>query len=92
MELDFNVINLINTVLCVIIVVVGIFAFLKSKRQTVIVITASFFLFFVSHFITFLGLDGSFEVAQIVVRIFAYLFALYSVVYIVLPKKISQKA
>jgi len=89
MELDFNVVNLINTGLCIIIVIVGVFAFIKSKSPTAIMITAAFFLFFVSHFITFLGLDGSIEIVQIIVRIFAYLFALDSVIHILLPKKVS---
>lgn len=89
MELNFNVVNLINTALCAVIVIVGIVAFTKTKSPTAIMIASAFFLFFVSHTITFLSLDKSMEIVQIIVRIFAYLFALDSVLHMLLPKKVS---
>lgn len=89
MSLDFNVVNIINTLLCLTIVIAGWIAFKKARGMTVMMITIAFFLFFVSHLITFLGLDSSLENAQIVIRIIAYLSALYSVTHIFSEKKNS---
>jgi Ca2+/Na+ antiporter len=81
------VVNIINTLLCLTIVIAGWIAFKKARGMTVMMITIAFFLFFVSHLITFLGLDSSLENAQIVIRIIAYLSALYSVTHIFSEKK-----
>ena len=87
MSLEFNVVNIINTLLCLTIVIAGWIAFKKAKGMTVMMISIAFFLFFISHLITFLGLDSPWENVQIVIRIIAYLSALYSVTHIFAEKK-----
>jgi len=70
----------INLILCIIILGLGIWAYIKKKDDVPLYIAIAFGLFGVSHSMKLLGLAASFEGLLIGVRLVAYLlvvFALY---------------
>ena len=78
MALMFNPIYLINLTLCVIIFVLGFFGYKKTSVKGTLYIGIAFGLFGVSHLVTILGFNGSFEPVVITVRIVAYLAVIFS--------------
>lgn len=75
-----NPINIVNTSLCAIILVLGCWAFKKKKDNVPLFIGVAFGLFGVSHLINILDLAEIFEIFIIMLRVLAYLiviFALY---------------
>ena len=63
----------INLILSLVILAVGCWDYVKTKRRTPFFIGVAFGLFSVSHLITLLGVEKSFGVTVILVRIFGYL-------------------
>lgn len=69
-----------NFVLCIIILALGIWAYVKKKDDVPLYIGIAFGLFAVSHLMTLLGLAAGLTVLLIAIRLIAYLlvvFALY---------------
>jgi len=74
------VVTTINLILCIIILSLGIWAYIKKKNDIPLYIAIAFGLFGVSHSMKLLGLAASFEGPLIAIRLIAYLlvvFALY---------------
>ena len=72
----------VNLILCVIILVFGIWLYVRKKYDVPLYIGLAFGLFGVSHLLTLLGLAAGVATLLIVVRIIAYLlvvFALYRI-------------
>jgi uncharacterized membrane protein (UPF0136 family) len=71
-----------NFVLCIIILALGIWAYVKKKNDVPLYLGIAFGLFAVSHLMTLLGLAAGLTVFLIAIRIIAYLlvvFALYRI-------------
>jgi uncharacterized membrane protein (UPF0136 family) len=69
-----------NFVLCIVILALGIWAYVKKKDDVPLYIGIAFGLFAVSHLMTLLGLAAGLTVLLIAIRLIAYLlvvFALY---------------
>ncbi|MFC1576584.1 hypothetical protein ACFL3J_02825 [Candidatus Omnitrophota bacterium] len=74
--------NVINTVLCVMIVFLGIIGYKKNKEKLPLFIGIAFVLFGISHVVTIVGLNLSWLNFLITIRLIAYLivaFALYQI-------------
>ena len=74
---------IVNLVLCVIILVLGIWGYMKKKSNISLYIGLAFFLFGVSHLLNILGLEAGLNSLLITIRLLAYLlvvFALYRLV------------
>ena len=77
-----NPILIVNLILCIIILVLGIWGASKKKDNVPLYIGIAFGLFGVSHILTLLGLASGLTVFLIIIRLIAYLlvvFALYRV-------------
>lgn len=68
-----NAINIVNLILCLVILGLGCWDYARTKRQTPFFIGAAFGLFGVSHLITFMGLEKQLELTVVLVRTFGYL-------------------
>ena len=73
MEFVYDPITLVNLILCIIIVLLSIIGYVKTRYVTPLFIGVAFFLFGVSHAITLLGLKSAFEWELIVIRTLAYI-------------------
>ncbi len=79
-----NPITLANAILCVIILALGIWGYIKTKKDTVpLYIGIAFGLFLVSHIFNLAGIAAGFTVFLIVIRIIAYLLVICSLYKIV---------
>lgn len=79
-------ITIVNLVLCIVILVLGIWAYTKKKGDVPLYIGIAFGLFGLSHLLTLLGLAASLTIFLIIVRLLAYLLVVYTV-YRILAKK-----
>ena len=73
-----DVMNGVNLVLCIMIFAVGCIGYARTKVKTPFNIGVVFGLFAVSHVIALFGVQGSFAVTIMLIRVFAYLIALFS--------------
>jgi hypothetical protein len=73
MDFVYDPITLINLILCIVIVILSIFGYMKIRYVTPLLIGAAFFLFGISHVFTLLGLTTAFKWELIVIRTLAYL-------------------
>lgn len=69
---------LLNLVLCIIIVILGIWAYRMSGLLIPAYIAASFALFGISHLMNLLGMGEDWEVTLIAIRTLAYLLIIYA--------------
>jgi len=76
----------INFVLCVIILALGIWAYVKKKGDAALYIAIAFGLFAVSHLMTLLGLAAGLTVFLIIIRLIAYLLVVFA-----LCRKLAKK-
>ncbi len=76
----------INLVLCIIILALGIWAYVKKKSDVALYIGIAFGLFGISHLLTLLGLAAGLTVFLIIVRLIAYLLVVFAL-YRILAKK-----
>ena len=79
-------ITTVNLVLCIIILALGIWAYVKKKYDVPLYIGIAFGLFAVSHLITLLGLAAGLTVFLIIIRLIAYLLVIFAL-YRILTKK-----
>lgn len=68
-----KLIYLINLILCLIILVLGIWGYRKKKNQSALMVGLAFGLFGGTHLVTLFDLQMQMESLLIVVRIIAYL-------------------
>ncbi|MBM3118562.1 MAG: hypothetical protein FJ006_03265 [Chloroflexi bacterium] len=68
----------VNLILCLIILALGIWAYIKKKYDVPLYIGIAFGLFAISHLLHLLGLAASLAAFLIVVRIVAYLLVIYA--------------
>jgi len=68
-----DIVTIINLVLSVLILAIGCWDYIKTKRQTPFFIGVAYGFFSVSHLITLMGVEKNFEFTVILIRIFAYL-------------------
>jgi uncharacterized membrane protein (UPF0136 family) len=68
-----DLVSVLNTVLCVIIVILGILVYLQKGQTSALLIGIAFGLFAISHIYTLLGLASSWESAMITARTSGYL-------------------
>jgi uncharacterized membrane protein (UPF0136 family) len=73
MSLVLDPIYIINLMLCIIILVLGVFGYRKTGNPVPLYVGVAFGLFAVSHLATILGLKDSLEAVLIVIRTAAYL-------------------
>ena len=74
--------TIVNLVLCVVIVVLAIVAYINKKSRIAMYIGVAFALYGISHFMTLIGLGTSLTDVLLVVRTLGYLviiFALYKI-------------
>jgi hypothetical protein len=76
----------INLVLCVVILGLGIWAYVKKKGDVPLYIGIAFGLFAVSHIITLLGLAAGLTAFLITIRLIAYLLVVFALCKILLKK------
>jgi len=80
-------ITTVNLVLCIIILALGIWAYVRKKKYDVpLYIGIAFGLFAVSHLITLLGLAAGLTAFLIIIRLLAYLLVVFAL-YRILAKK-----
>jgi len=81
MVFNYNdIVTIINLALSVVILVIGCWGYVKTKRQTLFFIGVAFGLFSVLHLITLMGVEKNFEATTILIRIFAYLITASSLI------------
>jgi hypothetical protein len=68
-----DLVSVLNTVLCVIIVILGILVYLRKGQMSALLIGIAFGLFAISHIYTLLGLAASWESAMITARTSGYI-------------------
>ena len=72
MELSLELIPVTNLLFSALIVIVGVMAWHKTKREAPLYIAAAFLLFGISHLATILGVAAALEIPLLVVRIIGY--------------------
>jgi uncharacterized membrane protein (UPF0136 family) len=75
-----------NFVLCIVILALGIWAYVKKKNDVPLYIGIAFGLFAVSHLMTLLGLTAGLTAFLITIRLIAYLLVVFAL-YRILAKK-----
>ena len=71
--MTWDPVTTINFVLCIVILVLGIWAYAKKKDDVPLYIGIAFGLFAISHLMTLLGLAAGLTALLIVIRLIAYL-------------------
>ncbi|MFC1644379.1 hypothetical protein ACFL5C_03600 [Candidatus Omnitrophota bacterium] len=78
MTFNFNPIDIINTALCIIIVLLGYWGYKKDQDKVPLLIGIAFGLFGVSHIVTLIGLENALMSFMITVRVLAYLLVVFA--------------
>jgi len=78
MAFNWDPLTALNLVFCIIIVVLGYWAYHKKRNTTAIFIAIAFGLFGISHLALLLG-SASTEISLLVIRTLAYLVIIYAV-------------
>ena len=76
----------INLVLCIVILALGIWAYVKKKWDVPLYIGIAFGLFGVSHTLTLMGLAASLDAFVIVIRVIGYLLVIVALCRILMKK------
>jgi len=74
--------NIVNTILCAMIFLLGVTGYKKNKESLPLLIGVAFGLFGVSHLVTMIGFGEAWINFQVVIRMLGYLivaFALYKI-------------
>ena len=80
---------LTNFILCVIILGMGIWEYVRTKSRIELCVGTAFGLFGVSHLLTLLGLSSGLTVPLIIIRLLAYLLVIFGL-YIAIARKKSR--
>jgi len=86
MTLNLDPVTIANFLLAVIILVLGIVGYKKSRNTTVVLVGTAFGLFALSHLITLLGYAAMLEWFVVIIRIIAYLVVIYAILSIIYRK------
>ncbi|MCK4642256.1 hypothetical protein KAU32_01340 [bacterium] len=78
--MTFGPINIVNIVLCIIIVVMGFMKYGKEKAQLPLLIGIAFGLFGLSHIAKVFELSGPWDIPLIIIRTIAYLTVVYALI------------
>ena len=84
MASGLDMMSIMNIALCVAILALGCWGYLKTRNKAPFHISIAFGLFAISHLITFLGMERDLWVTMTLIRIFGYLivlFALYNLAF-----------
>ena len=81
-----DTINLVNLILCIMVVIFGCLGFKKSQEKWPLYIAITFGLYGVSHVLPLLGLQDTLTVSVIAIRTVAYLLVIY-ILYLVAFRK-----
>ena len=73
MALSPELIPVTNLLFSALIVIVGIMAWRKTKREAPLYIAAAFLLFGISHLATILGVDAALAIPLIAIRVIGYI-------------------
>jgi uncharacterized membrane protein (UPF0136 family) len=79
-------ITIINLVLTTVILILGIWAYVKRKSDVALYIGIAFGLFAVSHALTLAGLAASLDAFLITIRVVAYLLVIFALCRILMKK------
>lgn len=79
-------ITVINLVLTIVILILGIWAYVKRKSEVALYIGIAFGLFAVSHALTLAGLAASLDAFLITIRVVAYLLVVFALCRILMKK------
>ena len=80
------VLNVINTVLCIIIVILGCLTYRKNQKMPALFIGISFGIFGVSHILTMIGFGESLMNFLVAIRAIAYLLVVFALFIMVKEK------
>ena len=83
---NMEAIPLANLTLCVIIVLVAIWAYMKKKTKLPLYIGGGFGLFGISHFATVIDVDSGLSDALLVLRVIGYLLVIFGLLTLVVDK------
>ncbi|TRZ53233.1 MAG: hypothetical protein D4S01_01665 [Dehalococcoidia bacterium] len=78
--------NVINTVLCIVIVILGCLTYKKDRKMPPLFIGIAFGIFGISHIFTIIGLEGSLLNFLIAIRAIAYLLVVFALFVMVKEK------
>ena len=81
---------LVNFILCIVIVAMGVWGYIRTKSRVELYVGTAFGLFGISHLLTLLGLAAGLTLPLIIIRLLAYLIVIYAL-YIAIAKK-KEKA
>ncbi|MDY6786898.1 MAG: hypothetical protein SVK54_02100 [candidate division WOR-3 bacterium] len=90
MSFVWDPVNIINIILCTVIVIMGFMAYKRGKKTVALFIAIAFLIFDISHLVTFFGLADSWEAFLMIIRTLGYLtvvLAMYQSV-----RSVKQKA
>ena len=73
-----DLINIINTALCVIILVLGYWGFTQKRMKAPLLIGIAFGFFGVSHIVKLIGLEPSLLNFMITIRVIAYVMVVFA--------------
>lgn len=73
-----DLINIINTALCVIILVLGYWGFTQKRHKAPLLIGIAFAFFGVSHIVNLIGLEASLLNLMITIRVIAYVLVVFA--------------
>lgn len=73
MNLVWDPVNIINIILCTVIVILGFMSYKKKKNTVVLLIAIAFLIFDISHLVKFIGLAEKWEAFLMIIRTLAYL-------------------
>lgn len=90
MALEWDPILFVNLVLCIIIVLLGLLCYRRSRESLPLFIGAGFGLFGISHAATLLGFKVPLTIPLIIIRTLAYLLVIYAL-FIHLKKSMIAK-
>jgi len=87
MQLNLDPVLMINLALCIVILVMGIWEYTKSKSLLPLYIGIAFGLFGVSHLVTLLGMAVAFSGGIIMIRLLAYVLVIFALYQVIAKKK-----
>jgi hypothetical protein len=79
MEFSWDTLTGINLLLCIAIVVIGFFAWQRTRSWVILLVACAFALFGLSHLAKLFGLSDDLDTPLIVIRVAAYLLVVLAV-------------
>lgn len=77
--MDIDPVVMVNLILCIIILALGVTAYVKTKRTWPLLIGAAFGFFGISHLFSIIGIAEDLETVLLVARIAGYGLTLYAI-------------